>query len=155
MTYDLLSDVDSAVIKKFGILNTTISADDAQTHPQTKMSFYGIPFPGVYVVDAEGIVTEKFFHRHYATRSSAGRIRDSALGEILARHEAPSAELDTEHVKVTAFLADPDLKFEYTSQLYVRLEIADGFHVYGDPLPEAISSATSSITSSTRGSSSA
>jgi DsbC/DsbD-like thiol-disulfide interchange protein len=100
------------------------------------MSFYGMPFPGVYVVDDEGVVTEKFFNRHYATRTSAGTIRDSALGKILARHEVPSAQLDAEQVKLSAFLADPDLKLEVTTDLYVRLELADGFHVYGAPLPE-------------------
>ncbi len=88
------------------------------------------------MVDADGVVTEKFFNRHYATRTSAGTIRNSALGRILARHEAPTAELVDEHVKVSAFLADESLRFEYASTIYVRFEVADGYHVYADPLPE-------------------
>ncbi len=73
VTYDLLSDTDSAVIRELGILNTLISPDDP------RRGAYGVPFPGVYVTDENGVVTEKFFHRHYATRESAGAIRDSAL----------------------------------------------------------------------------
>ena len=106
VTYDLLSDADSAVIKRFGILNTTIDPDADVLNRATQKGFYGIPFPGVYVTDRDGRVTEKFFHRHYATRTSAGTIRDSAIGRILAKHEVPAAELGDEHVEVSVFLAD-------------------------------------------------
>ena len=134
VSYDLLSDTDSAVIRKFGILNTLISPDDPEQG--AGRSFYGVPFPGVYVTDQNGVVTEKFFHRHYGTRESAGAIRDSALGEILARHEAPATEFDTDQVKVSAFLSDASLKFETQSTIYVRFELEDGLHMYGRPLPE-------------------
>ena len=134
LTYDLLSDTDSAVIRKFGILNTLISPDDPEQGAER--SFYGIPFPGVYVTDEAGVVTEKFFHRYYGTRDSGGAIRDSALGEILARHEVPTAELSTDQVKVSAFLSDSSLKFETQSTIYVRFELEEGLHIYGRPLPD-------------------
>ena len=132
--YDLLSDVDSAVIREFGILNTLISEDD--TEQAAGRSFFGVPFPGVYVTDEHGVVTDKFFHRHYATRESAGAIRDSALGEILARHEAPAIELGTDQVTISAFLSDAAMKFETQSTIYVRFELKDGLHMYGRPLPD-------------------
>ncbi|MEM1249043.1 MAG: redoxin domain-containing protein, partial [Acidobacteriota bacterium] len=145
IAYDLLSDEDSAVIKTFGILNTTIEPDSSQINTMTGRGYYGMPFPGVYVVGTDGRVTEKFFHRHYATRTSAGTLRDSALGRILARHEVPVAELGDEHVKVSAFLADEALKFEYTSTLYVRFEVAEGFHIYADPLPDGFIASTATV----------
>ncbi len=111
----------------------------------TERGFYGIPFPGVYVVDHDGVVTEKFFHRHYATRTSAGTIRDSAIGRILASHEVPTAELGDEHVRVSAFLADDALRFEYTSALNVRFEVADGYHIYADPLPDGFIASTATV----------
>ena len=61
VTYDLLSDPDSAVIRKFGILNTLISPDDPEQG--AGRSYYGLPFPGVYVTDESGFVTQQFFHR--------------------------------------------------------------------------------------------
>jgi hypothetical protein len=134
VAYDLLSDVDSAVIREFGILNTLISPDDPEQG--AGRSFYGLPYPGVYVTDEHGVVTEKFFHRHYATRESAGAIRDSALGEILVRHEAPAVELANDQVNISAFLSDTSLKFETQSTIYVRFELAEGLHMYGRPLPD-------------------
>ena len=98
VTYDLLSDAESAVIREFGILNTLIASDDPTQG--AGRPFFGVPFPGVYVTDERGVVTEKFFHRHYATRESAGAIRDSALGEILVRHEAPAVELANDQVNI-------------------------------------------------------
>lgn len=141
----MLSDYDSAVIKEFGILNTTIDPDSDVVNRATERGFYGLPFPGVYVVDTDGKVTEKFFHRHYATRTSAGTIRNSAIGRILSAHEVPTADLGDEHVDVSVFLADEALKFEYTSTLYVRFEVAEGFHIYADPLPEGFIASTATI----------
>ncbi len=43
ITYTLLSDPDSQVIRSFGILNTLIDPTD---HP-----WYGIPYPGTYVLN--------------------------------------------------------------------------------------------------------
>ena len=145
VTYHLLSDIDSVVIKKFGILNTLVSPGDTEKHPQTQRGFYGLPFPGVYVTDESGVVTEKMFYRHYATRASAGAIMNSALGKVLVPKEAPQTDFSDDQVKITAFLADESLKFEYRSALHVRFELAKGFHIYGDPLPEGFVSTTVSI----------
>ena len=134
VTYDLLSDADSAVIREFGILNTLISPDDPEQG--AGRSFYGVPFPGVYVTDGNGLVTEKFFHRHYATRESAGTIRDSAIGRILARHEVPAVELGSDQVRISAFLSDESMAFETQSMVHVRFELDDGLHMYGRPLPD-------------------
>ena len=43
IAFPLLSDVDSEVIKRYEVLNTEITPDDA--------FLYGIPFPGTFVVD--------------------------------------------------------------------------------------------------------
>lgn len=133
------------MIRRFGILNTTIEPDSAQTNRATGKSYYGMPFPGVYVVGEDGRVTEKFFHRHYATRTSAGTLRNSAIGRILASHESPVSELGDDHVEVSVFLADESLKFEYESTVYVRFQVKDGFHVYADPLPEGFIATTATI----------
>lgn len=131
ITYPLLSDQGSAVIRRFGILNTIIDPRDPRAR-----EFYGIPFPGVYVVNEQGVVTEKYFHRHYATRTSAGTILDTALGRVLAPPASPAAETRTNQVRVSAFLSDRELKLETVTTLHVRLEVATGLHVYATPLPD-------------------
>jgi hypothetical protein len=135
ITYPLLSDEDSAVIKQFGILNTLITPEDTETDATGK-SFYGLPFPGVYVTDGTGVVSEKFFSRYFGTRSSTGSILNSALGKVLKHDESPYSAVDDERVKVSAFLADESMKLEYTSTLYLRFELAEGLHLYGNPLPD-------------------
>jgi len=143
--YDLLSDVDSEVIKKFGILNTTISPDDPEIDRANGRPYYGLPFPGVYVTDENGVVTEKFFYRHYASRASSGSIMNSALGEILMPKESPRNVLTNDQIKITAFLADDSLKFESHSKLYARFELAEGLHIYGGDLPEGYFATTVSV----------
>lgn len=128
--FPLLSDPDSAVIRRFGILNTLV--------PEEDVPFYGIPFPGTYVLDEAGIVREKFFPRHIAMRESADRLLDSALGEILRSDEDPTALGGDDDVEVTAFFRGGPLKSGPRRQLVVRFELADGLHIYGDPVPDGM-----------------
>ncbi len=75
ITYTLLSDPDSEAIRSFGILNTLIDPDD---HP-----WYGIPYPGTYVVSAEGAITHKFFENNLALRAGPEQLLRAALGQPL------------------------------------------------------------------------
>ena len=119
------------MITQFGILNTLIEPDGPLAE-----QFYGLPFPGTYVVDGKGVVTEKFFNKHYATRTSAGTILDSALGRALRHEEAPAAAHGSPRVGFSAFLSDPQLTLEVASTLNVRIEMEEGYHVYAEPLPD-------------------
>ena len=119
------------MITQFGILNTLIEPDGPLAE-----NFYGLPFPGTYVVDESGVVTEKFFNQHYATRTSAGTILDSALGRALRHEEAPSAAHGGQQARFTAFLSDPQLTLEVASTLNVRVEMEEGYHIYAEPLPD-------------------
>jgi len=138
--YILLSDAGSVVIRRFGILNTVIDPGDPRAAP-----YYGIPFPGTYVVDEQGVVTEKFFNRHYATRTSAGTILDTALGRALVHEESPEDVFRDDRVKIDAFLSDRSLTLETVSTVHVRLELAEGLHVYAEPLPEGFHGTTVTV----------
>jgi peroxiredoxin len=136
ITYQLLSDQGSEVIRRFGILNTLIDPDDPMRHPVSGQSFYGIPYPGTYVTDADGVVIEKSFFANYEKRISAGTLLDRALGKVLVHAGAPQEEAREATATITAFLADDALRLDVASTLYVRLAMDAGFHVYADPLPE-------------------
>ncbi len=135
ITYDLLSDENSEVIKRFGILNTLVEKD-SPLKSSTGRSFYGMPYPGSYVVNSEGVVVEKFFNRSYASRHSSGTLLTSALGELFQPEAVAVESLAAEYVQFEAFLLDPELKLEYISTLVVRAKVAEGFHAYAEPLPE-------------------
>lgn len=59
ITFPLLSDKNSEVIKRFGILNHNIPKDNP---------LHGIPFPGQYVVDEYGVVQSKYFEANHRER---------------------------------------------------------------------------------------
>lgn len=142
ITYQLLSDQGSDVIRRFGILNTLIEPDDPMRHPVTGQAFYGIPYPGTYITDQQGIVVEKSFFSNYEKRVSAGTILDRALGSVLVHDEAPQQELRERMATITAFLADAALRRDVASTLYVRIAMDEGFHVYADPLPDGFLATT-------------
>jgi peroxiredoxin len=56
----MLSDTGSVVIRDFGILNTKVPPDVTR--------FYGIPFPGQYLIAPNGIVKDKLSLVDYQER---------------------------------------------------------------------------------------
>ncbi len=89
--YPLLSDLESDVIRDYGIINSLLDA-----------MLYGIPFPGVFVTDADGIVVAKFFHDSYKKRDSPELLIDAALGRISLERDEPHADGGDAEVHITA-----------------------------------------------------
>ncbi|HAA76263.1 TPA: hypothetical protein DCE37_14200 [Candidatus Latescibacteria bacterium] len=65
ITYPLLSDVDNGVITDFGILNTLVPEGHR---------WYGVPFPGTYTTDVNGIIRSRTFYANHAVRDSIARM---------------------------------------------------------------------------------
>jgi AhpC/TSA family/Thiol:disulfide interchange protein DsbD, N-terminal len=93
ITFPLLSDAGSAIIKQYGLLNTT-------TDPNTR--FYGIPFPGTFVVDRTGVVRARHFEEAYQERNTVGSI----LVRSGAAASGPSVIVESAHLSLTATLSD-------------------------------------------------
>ena len=130
--YPLLSDLDSRVIRAYGILNDRISKDDA--------FLWGIPDPGVYLTDERGVVTAKFFHDTYKKRDSPETLIDAALGRIVLRDDTPRAESKGEDVRITAAIhgGKGTIRQGILRKLVVRFEPRAGLHLYGQPVPEGM-----------------
>lgn len=138
--FSLLSDIDSEVIRRFGIFNTQVKPDDGV--------FYGIPYPGVFLADESGVVIGKFFQDNYKKRDSAELIIDGALGRIQLDEEAPSDSLhDDDDVRITAALhgGAGDLRQGIVRELVVRFNLRDGLHIYGEPVPVGMTPTTVSV----------
>jgi peroxiredoxin len=73
ITFPMLSDKGSAVIRRYGILNTNIPP----TH-----TFYGIPFPGEFLVAPDGRVADKVFLPDFQDRATASEVllKDFGIG---------------------------------------------------------------------------
>jgi hypothetical protein len=117
ITYPLLSDAGSVIIKRFGLLNTTID-------PATPT--YGIPFPGTFVVNKMGIVTARHFEDAYQERNT--------VASILVRQgqaaTGPSLIAETAHVRVIATASDARVAPGERLSLVFNIEPMKGMHLY-------------------------
>jgi hypothetical protein len=93
ITFPLISDSGSAIIKRFGLLNE-------QEKPGTRS--YGIPHPGTFIVDRNGIVTARFFEDAYQERYTAAAI----LATQGATTGSGSLTAQTNHLCMTASISD-------------------------------------------------
>src|SRR5256885_888112 len=94
IAFPLLSDSGSVVIKEYGILNTTVSPTNQQQ--------YGIPFPGTFMVNPQGIVTSRFFETAYQERDTIASVM-VRLGNSL---DAPAIKVSAPHLDLTTFATD-------------------------------------------------
>lgn len=134
MTFPLLSDPDSEVIGRFGILNTLIDVDD---HP-----WYGIPYPGAFVMDGEGVITAKFFESSLMLRASAEQLLRAALGEAIT---LPPVEAPPGQVAFDVTFDGDLLRAGVMHDLIVHFAIPDGQHLYGDPVPDGMTATSVEI----------
>lgn len=135
ITFTLLSDPDSEVIRQFGILNTLIPPDDNPWH--------GIPFPGIYVTDADGIIRSKFFEGRLAIRTSPDSLLRAVRGEPPAMpSDAAVAEIvpdaAAEEVEVRVWTNSRHLAPGIVAELSVELALPTAQHVYGQPVPDGM-----------------
>lgn len=117
ITYPLLSDPDSKVIRAFGILNDNF-------HPGQLP--YGVPFPGMYIVDEHGIVRGKYFENDYTERDTAASILVRQFGVS----GAEKTELETRHLKLISSASDATVWPGNRVTLTLDLDLKPGMHVY-------------------------
>jgi hypothetical protein len=123
ISYPLLSDAGSELIRELGILNA-----------EAPESIEGIPHPGVFVLDENGIVAEKHFYESYRERDTGLGLLEHVLG-IAAAHDGPQTQAASDVVQLRADFDAPTYVWGQRLWLTVRLTIADGYHIYGRPIP--------------------
>jgi peroxiredoxin len=118
ITFPLLSDPGSSTIRAYGILNTTA---------ETGTRNYGIPFPGTFIVNRQGVVTSRFFEAAYQERSTVASILlrlGSRTGDVDAR------QITTDHLQATTYLSDPVAAPGTIFSLVADVTPKPGMHVY-------------------------
>jgi len=73
IAYPLLSDIEAHSVKTLGILNEEYAPGDGA---------YGIPHPGIFVVNPEGTIVGKIFIEGYETRVNASAVLAYALERL-------------------------------------------------------------------------
>jgi hypothetical protein len=118
ITYPMLADPESKVIRAFDILNDAVPRDNF---------IYGVPHPGTYILDENGIVRAKYFEEDYRDRYTAGN--------ILWRQFGPSAggvqsAAETPHLRMSLIASDQEVRAGTRIMLAVDVELKSGMHVY-------------------------
>ena len=138
--FTMFSDVDSEVIRRYDVLNTIVQPDD--------VPFFGVPFPGFFLLNEEGVIVDKLFNRHFAHRDGIEAILDSYAGRITPGADEPiAAASEDDGISVTAFLRGGGgmLRAGPRRRLVVRVEMPEGLHIYGDPVPAGMVATTIAV----------
>lgn len=126
--FPLLSDPESRIIGRFGIINTGVPADSPH---------YGFAYAGYYLVDAEGVVTAKFFNEENNDRTTASNILvrefNADIGEL-------RGEAETDHLTLAWSAGNATLRPGQRTLLILEIEPKPGMHLYaaGEHSYEAI-----------------
>ena len=118
ITYPLLSDADSQVIRSYGLLNESVAKDSPQ---------FGIPYPGTFILDKGGVVTQKYFESDFRQRYTASEILVRQYGEAAG---AASQVIETKHLRLTSSSSLATVHWGQRLALVADIELKPGMHVY-------------------------
>lgn len=118
ITFPLLSDERSQTIRTYGIFNTTI--------PESNQQSYGIPFPGTFMLNRDGVVTARFFDQAYQERSTVGSIM-ARLGNTV---DVPVTTVASPQLEVLSYATDTTVAPGTHFSLVLDVKPAAGVHVY-------------------------
>ena len=125
ITFPLLSDAGSEVIRRFGILNTSIPEDRPN---------YGIPFPGQYILDRQGAVVSKYFEDAYSERVTSG--------SMLVREFDWSPEsrglVENDHLTIEYYASDATVHPGSQTTLVLDVRLKPKMHVYAPDVEDYI-----------------
>ena len=114
--FPLLSDADSKIIRELGLLNESAPKE-----------FYGIPHPGVFVLDAKGIVRAKYFEDNYRERYTSAGILLHQFGLI---PEEAKSEVAGRQLTLTASASNSAVAPGQRVVLVLDIELNPNMHVY-------------------------
>ena len=134
ITYPLLADEGSRVIRDLGMLDDDLDRHHAEFGRQVRDDQRGVAYPAVFLLDRDGIVVEKRFHPKYRIRDTGTGLLESALGIAAPRH-GPEGTAQGEAVRVRAYFDSPTYRPYQQLQLTVEVTVSDGWHVYTAPVP--------------------
>jgi hypothetical protein len=117
ITFPLIADTGSSIIKRFGILNEQQEAGSRS---------YGVPHPGTFIIDPKGVVIARFFEEAYQERYTAAAILASQGTNVGS--SAVSAE--TAHLSMRATISDATVAPGERISIILTITPRSNMHVY-------------------------
>jgi len=142
ISFPLLSDDDSVVITDFGILNTVAAEgvgpnrDDPDVVADvaryvsvfgSNQMIVGTPYPGTFMVDADGLVSSRFFEEFYRERNTTSNVMVK-LG--LGLSPIAAIQGNTAQLNFTAYPSNSTITVGTRFSLVVDVEPGADMHVY-------------------------
>lgn len=124
ISFPLLSDTSSQVIKAFDILNSSAK-------PGSRA--WGVPYPGIYIIDENLLVVSKQFEEAYYERPSANTILAEHFGQVQSEQ---TLQFNTTYMTGSISLSDSTAYPAQILALTVTIHMKEGFHLYGEPIAE-------------------
>jgi hypothetical protein len=118
ITFPMLSDPGSKIIRSYGILNETVE----KSNP-----FFGVPYPGTYVLDTKGVVVAKYFEEDYKERETAASILVRQFGLAPA---GPHMTQQAKQLSLTTFASTQTIATGEHVALVIDIELKPKMHVY-------------------------
>jgi peroxiredoxin len=134
--YPLLSDEGSQVIRRLGLFNEDVYEHHAAYGIPKRDMFWGVPYPGAFLLDEEGRVLQKRFQQSYRERETGSAILEHGFGGNSSLPKAQAQAQDEEEITVRATLESDTYRWFQRLWLTVELTLPPGLHVYGQPIPE-------------------
>jgi peroxiredoxin len=126
ITYPLLSDVESRVIRQFGIFNT---------HIPKGHRWYGVPFPGTFMVNESSTVIDKSFYANHGVRDSVAQMLAESF-EVRDANGKIVQTVKTDLLKATASLSSGTIRRGQVQMFRLDMQLNSGHHIYARPLPD-------------------
>lgn len=117
ITYPLLADPQSRLIRAFGILNEQVPPGP----------FAGIPYPGTYIVDSSGRVLSKYFEDDYTQRYMTSDILVRQFG---AAAGASHTTVETKHLTLSSAASGEHVRMGQRIALTLDIALKPRMHVY-------------------------
>jgi hypothetical protein len=118
ITYPLLSDPESKIIRTYDILNETVKRGNPA---------YGIPYPGIYVVDTRGMVVSKYFEDDFKERVSTADILARQFG---APVDVVRGAVEAKHLQITTAASNDIARPGLRIALSLDIAMKPKMHVY-------------------------
>ena len=116
--FPLLSDTDSKIIRELNILNDTVPKNSA---------FFGVPFPGSFVLDRDGKIVSKYFEDDYRQRYTSADILAHQFGLIPAEGKT---EVQGKQLELTASASNSVVAAGHRVELALSIDLKPNMHVY-------------------------
>lgn len=145
ITYPLLADEGSRVIRDLGMLDDDLDRHHAEFGRQVRDDQRGVAYPAVFLLDRYGVVAEKRFHPKYRIRDTGTGLLESALGIASPRH-GPEAVAGSDAVEVRGYFDAPEYRPYQQLRLTLEMTVKNGWHVYTAPVPAGYTALGAEVT---------